>query len=300
MMRSSASTILRNSAATRSSISCGRIRWSSSAAFSSTIRSSCRRSSFWPSCANGAAAMRRRAPRSSDMDEKPENPAEEIGRLRRCINDLASFLALPAIWTGGDTSQIGRTLLDVLLVMLRLDLVYVRLRDAAGAAPIEMVRAAPSAELTAPAPAIGEMLGRSLGADPLKWESQVSDPFGNGDISLVPMRLGLQGEIGVIVVGSRRPGFPGQTERLLLGVAANQAAIGLQDAHLLSEQKRVAGELDRQVAQRTRELAAANEELQLQVGLLQKIPVAAWTVGPDGTPDFVNQVWLEYTGQTLD
>ena len=83
-------------------------------------------------------------------------------------------------------------------------------------------------------------------------------------------------------------------------MAANQAAIGLQEARLLSEQKRVANELDRRVAQRTRELVDANEELQLQVGLLQQIPVAAWTLEPDGTPDFVNQNWLEYTGQTLD
>jgi PAS domain S-box-containing protein len=51
---------------------------------------------------------------------------------------------------------------------------------------------------------------------------------------------------------------------------------------------------------RTAELAAVNAELQLQVGLLQRLPVSAWTLKPDGTPDFVNQVWLEYSGQTLD
>jgi PAS domain S-box-containing protein len=28
--------------------------------------------------------------------------------------------------------------------------------------------------------------------------------------------------------------------------------------------------------------------------------VAAWTIRPDGMPDFMNQKWLEYTGQTLD
>ena len=28
--------------------------------------------------------------------------------------------------------------------------------------------------------------------------------------------------------------------------------------------------------------------------------MAAWTILPDGTPDFVNQNWLEYTGQSLD
>jgi PAS domain S-box-containing protein len=41
-------------------------------------------------------------------------------------------------------------------------------------------------------------------------------------------------------------------------------------------------------------------DLQLQIGLLQKLPVSAWTLKPDGTPDFVNRVWLEFAGQTLD
>ena len=86
----------------------------------------------------------------------------------------------------------------------------------------------------------------------------------------------------------------------MLNVAANQLAIGLQQALLLNEQKRVASELDRRVAERTRELAETNKELQLQVGLLQHIPVSAWTLKPDGTPDFVNQVWLEFSGQTPD
>jgi PAS domain S-box-containing protein len=50
----------------------------------------------------------------------------------------------------------------------------------------------------------------------------------------------------------------------------------------------------------TAELAAANAELQVQVGLLQHLPVSAWTLKPDGTPEFVNQVWLDFSGQTLD
>jgi PAS domain S-box-containing protein len=41
-------------------------------------------------------------------------------------------------------------------------------------------------------------------------------------------------------------------------------------------------------------------DLQLQVELLHHLPVSAWTLKPDGTPDFVNQVWLEFAGQTLD
>jgi PAS domain S-box-containing protein len=48
------------------------------------------------------------------------------------------------------------------------------------------------------------------------------------------------------------------------------------------------------------ENAALYTHLQLQVGILQSLPVSAWTLKPDGTPDFVNQVWLEFAGQTRD
>ena len=68
----------------------------------------------------------------------------------------------------------------------------------------------------------------------------------------------------------------------------------------MNDQKQDASELDRRVAERTRELAEINKELQLQVGLLQHLPVSAWTLKPDGTPDFVNRVWLEFSGQTLE
>jgi len=48
-------------------------------------------------------------------------------------------------------------------------------------------------------------------------------------------------------------------------VAANQASVGLQAARRLSEQKHVTSTLDQRVAQRTAELAAANEELRQQI-----------------------------------
>ena len=51
-------------------------------------------------------------------------------------------------------------------------------------------------------------------------------------------RLGFHGEIGIVVAGCERPDFPVQTERLLIDVATNQAAVGLEEARLLSEQKR--------------------------------------------------------------
>ena len=176
----------------------------------------------------------------------------------------ASSLFLPS-GVAASHPRFVHTLLDALLRMLRLDLVYVRLKDPVGEAPVEMVRVAQSREPMPRPHEIGEVLNHWLGDDPQKWPPLIRNPMGEGDISIVPLRLGLQGEIGVIVAGSERADFPRQTERLLLSVAANQASIGLQEARLLSEQKRVASELDQRVAQRTAELAAANEELKKEI-----------------------------------
>ena len=195
------------------------------------------------------------------MDEQPRDLAEENKRLQLCVSDLISVLTLPAMWSGSEPSQIVHTLLDALLRMLQLDLVYVRLKETAGQSPIEMVRFAQSQNYKAQAHEIGEILKSWLGADLQEWPPLLRNLLGDRDISIVPLGLGLQGEIGVIVAGSERADFPQQTERLILNVAANQASIGLQEAWLRNEQKRVASELDRRVAQRTTELAAANQEL---------------------------------------
>ncbi len=199
------------------------------------------------------------------MDAQPRDLAEEVKRLQRCVNDLISVLALPAVWSGSEPSQIAHTLLDALLRMLQLDLVYVRLKETGGQAPIEMARFAQSQKHIAQPHEIGEVLKHWFGADPQEWPPLMRNHWGDRDISIVPLGLGLQSEIGVIVAGSEREDFPQQTERLILSVAANQASIGLQEAWLWSEQKRVASELDRRVAQRTTELAAANEELRKEI-----------------------------------
>jgi PAS domain S-box-containing protein len=196
-----------------------------------------------------------------NMEVQLDDPAEEIKRLQRCINDLVSVLALPAMWSGGKPGQIVHTLLDALLGMLRLDLVYVWLKNPIGEEPIEMGRVAQSRQRMSQPQELGEVLRRCLGDDPHKWPPVLRNRIEDEDISIVSLRLGLQGEIGIIVAGSQRADFPGQTERLLLSVAANQASIGLQEARLLHQHKRVASELDQRVAQRTIELGEAHEEL---------------------------------------
>jgi PAS domain S-box-containing protein len=234
------------------------------------------------------------------MHQHLADPATEVKRLQSCVNNLVSILALPAVWSVSEPRRILDTFLDALLAMLDLDFLYARVRLDSNQAPIDALRAAPLYGTKQGREEIRQALNRWSGEVPQNWSNQVFGHPGAQQVSVLPIRMGIEGDLGLIVAGSQRAGFPEQTESLVLNVAANQLAIGLQQALLLREQKRVASELDRRVAERTRELAETNRELQLQVGLLQHLPVSAWTLRPDGTPDYVNGVWLEFSGQTLD
>jgi PAS domain S-box-containing protein len=251
------------------------------------------------------------------MKVQLEHPADEIKRLQRCINDLVSLLALPAMWSGSKPCDIVHTLLDSLLRMLDLDFVYVSLTNLVDAAP-ETVRVAQSQEQMFRPRELCAFLNRWLGDDPQKHYLQERVHIGDEEVSLVSWPLGVQREIGVIVGGSGRADFPRDTEALLLGIAANQALTGLQQARLLTEQKRVADELDHRVAQRTAELAAANEVLRKGVGerkraeealaasernlrlIVDSIPGLVALLTPAGEVDLVNPQLVEYTGRTLE
>ena len=144
----------------------------------------------------------------------------------------------------------------------------------------------------------------------------VPNPIGEGEILISAFRLGVQDELGILVAGSHRGDFPTEVERLLLRVTANQAAIGLQEARLLSEQRRVAEELDQKVTQRTQDLAAANEELKKGITELKRaeeklrqderelrhitdaIPQAIGVLTPDGMILHANQIVLGLPGMT--
>jgi PAS domain S-box-containing protein len=190
-----------------------------------------------------------------------ENTAE-IKRLQSCINDLISVLALPAIWSGSEPSQILGTLLDVLLTMLRLDFAYARLGDASEGPPIEAVRLSGHRHSSVQPRQFGQALDRWLTDDQTASRCVVPDPMGEGEVSIASFSLGLQHEGSVLVAGSRRTDFPTEVEGLLLRVAANQAGIGLQEARRSVEQKRIAEMLEQRVAERTRRLTAVNDELQ--------------------------------------
>ena len=222
---------------------------------------------------------------------------DEVKQLKACIDDLIGFVALPATWSGCEPSEIVGNLLDALLGVLRLDFAYARLRESIDVTHLEMFRVAGSRNVTTRPEAIGDAFSGWLADGPQAWPSRVPNPLGAGDVCIVPFRLGVKDEIGIIVAGSKRPDFPNETESLLLRVAANQASIGLQEARLLSEQKRMAEELSQGIAQRTRELATASEELRRTI---DAIPYAITVLGPDGSTLGANAFVLDYSGLTLE
>ena len=96
------------------------------------------------------------------------------------------------------------------------------------------------------------------------------------------------------------------------------APLDVQKARLLTEQKGMADELDQRVAERTGELAAANEELRNEVAerkraeqalaaserdlslIINTVPGLAWSIRADGHIEFLNQNFLDYLGLALD
>jgi PAS domain S-box-containing protein len=243
------------------------------------------------------------------MEATMEGATDEIKRLKACINNLISVQALPAIWSGGKPSQIVGASLDMLMKMLSLDFAYAQLKDSTGGTSLEMARLAHERTPSAQPQLIGRALNPWLSDSSPASAAPIRNPFGDGDISVLLLRLGLQGELGVFVAGSKRSDFPTQTERLLLNVAANQAVIGLQDTRLLSEQKRVAEELDQRVARRTSQLLAANDELEKEIAerkraedkyrdLINASPDAICVLEADGKCVLVNPAAIELSGRS--
>jgi PAS domain S-box-containing protein len=231
-------------------------------------------------------------------------PAQEVKRLQRCMSDLVSVLALPAIWSKGEPSRILETSLDALVQLLELDFLYAQARIASHEELIEVLRTAESDRVSNKRDEIRQSLRLWLGEDRPDDLPAVRRLIAGREVSILSLRLGIEGSLGLIVAGSQRPDFPQQAERLVMRVAANQLAIMLQHAQLLGEQRRIARELDQRVAQKTRELAAANAQLKEKESqarlIVDNIPGLIALMSPTGDIDMVNRQLLEYFGQTLE
>jgi PAS domain S-box-containing protein len=207
------------------------------------------------------------------------------------LNDLARVTALPVLSTGGEPSQIGSALLDLLIGMLPLSFAFIRLSDPKEGPSVEMVRVAEPFGDSTCAHEIGQALEALLGDASIKWPPRARVSIGDVEFCIASSGLGLQEELGVVVAGSPKLDFPEQTEAFLLHVAANQATIALQQARLLT-------------AQRTRELATPKDESERSEReswrIIDSIPGPIALLKKSGDVDMVNRRLLEYFGTTID
>jgi PAS domain S-box-containing protein len=168
--------------------------------------------------------------------------ADDAQALRRCVRELAALSTLSAVWHGSDPRQIAAGLSGVLCRSLSVAVVYVRLTAedneaveaaAAAAGPLPVERVETLRAILEPV-----LTTRETDTAPV-----VPNPFGGGPLHVVVTPLGLGGESGVVVAGSTQSDFPTASDRLMLGVAANQAAIVLQQQRTEARTRRSEQEL---------------------------------------------------------
>jgi PAS domain-containing protein len=166
---------------------------------------------------------------SQDISEAsrtgPVAALDEARRLRRTMRDLVALSTLPAVWSGLGREGIARSLSDALLSTLSLDLVYVRMTAAARPiVEIARCKGRDTAREDAAKAVLRKMLEAGRGELPLT----IPEPLGPRSLNATVIHFGIGADQGILVAGCARADFPGEQDRLLLGLGANQAAIVLQ------------------------------------------------------------------------
>ncbi|HVK19446.1 MAG TPA: PAS domain S-box protein [Fimbriiglobus sp.] len=212
------------------------------------------------------------------MDPKQPVP-DETQTLRRCVRELAALSTLSAVWSRSDPREVAEGLCRVLSSSLPAALVYIRINGHCGTVAVEVAGTQRGPIQSDQTREIGTTLEPLLGSGSHDQTPAIADPFGGGTLRLAINQLGYGGDCGVLVAGSHQPDFPGQTDRLLLGVAANQAAVVLQ-------QKRA----EEQIRRREQELS----------DFFDNATVGLHWVGPDGTILRANRAELDLLGYPPD
>src|SRR5688572_20575422 len=92
--------------------------------------------------------------------------ADDVSSLRRGMRDLVALTALPAIWAGRQPRDVAEGLADVLITILRLDLVYICFKEPPEGVPVEIVRAGQELITGEQAAEIGKNFAPWLKANP--------------------------------------------------------------------------------------------------------------------------------------
>jgi PAS domain S-box-containing protein len=163
------------------------------------------------------------------MQSTTTAPSPGNRELRRYLRDLAALTALPAVWSGADCRQLAESLADVVVKLFYPDFVCVRLKGSRSQEPLEVVRTREGADILDWERVIGAGLEPCLPCDTTN-ASVVSlpHPIADSQVRAAVIPIGYSCELGMLIAAGGQPGFPSEEDRLLLGVAANQAAIVLQ------------------------------------------------------------------------
>ena len=187
--------------------------------------------------------------------------------LRHSIRDLVALSTLPAIWKAYDPQQIADSVAAALLTMLDSEIVCVSLPRERKESGIEITRTGGiSAESDS---AIRAALRGWLRNGPSNQAASVV-PLGESTLFLACSPIGF-GSNAILVAGSRRSDFPSEAQRLLLGVAANEATIALQRWHAETDQRRF-------------------------VALVENSSDFIGVAGLDGVPQYINAAGLRLIG----
>ncbi len=202
--------------------------------------------------------------------------ASENERLRRCMNNILSITALPAVWTGGSVNEICTALLDGLRAILDVDFLVLKVGRHEEQDAVLMQRP----DRGSVGEAFSDLL-RTLGTSVADWPREAEVERDGSTSRVLIEKIGMNGRARVLVAGSTAASFPTEEDRIVLHVAASQAAVAIAEALRFRDD--------------TRALAA--RELSKVV---DAIPVMAWSTLPDGEADFFNEHFLTYLGITSE
>jgi|HubBroStandDraft_6_1064221.scaffolds.fasta_scaffold52499_3 signal transduction histidine kinase/PAS domain-containing protein len=180
----------------------------------------------------------------------------EIRVLRTVLRDLVALAAIPAALARREPAAVAAGLADTLLELFQLDFVFVRLRLPGVAGGVDVTRG--NAWET-----FSELLARdhaeSSRLSGIETFPHVDGYAGSCYGAAIP--VGVNAEGGIVAAACGRADFPTETDRLMLGLAANHAATAFQSACLIRERARAEeelrkarDELEMKVAERTAEL----------------------------------------------
>lgn len=203
-----------------------------------------------------------------DYRQTSESELREAVVLRRAMRDLLALCTIPAAWVGREPDAIAKGVVDVLVTALRVECGYLMLRG--NPANVEVMQG------IAPREVIEALLLKCAGE--LPRAPLVHELCQAHRAAIVPIRVASKS--GFVAAISSRVDFPTETESMLMSVAANQAAISLEAAHL-----RTQAELERR---------------RLQELMAQAPAAMALMYGPEHRYTYVNDYYLQVTGRTSE